>query len=49
MRPEDDPAFTEVTGRIKGFAQGKKAHPPAAAKAKEARTRLSSPSDDAAR
>ena len=36
VRPEDDPAFSQVTGNVKSFAKHKKAHPPAASKAREA-------------
>lgn len=48
VRPEDDPAFSQVTGSIKGFAQSRKAHPPAASKAKEAQAAALPPSDDVA-
>jgi hypothetical protein len=48
VRPEDDPAFTRVTGTIKGVAQSRKAHPPAAAKAKEAQAAALPPTDDVA-
>lgn len=48
VRPEDDPAFSQVTGNIKGFAQSRKAHPPAASKAKEAQAAALPPSDDVA-
>ncbi|WP_219816668.1 hypothetical protein [Arthrobacter sp. ZGTC131] len=48
VRPEDDPAFGQVTGTIKGFAQSRKAHPPAASKAKEAQAAALPPSDDVA-
>ena len=47
-RPEDDPAFTQVTGNVKGFAKDKKAHPPAASKAKEAQDAALAPTDDLA-
>ena len=46
--PEDDPAFTQVTGNVKGFAKAKKAHPPAASKAKEAQDAALAPTDDLA-
>ena len=45
-RPEADPAFTQVTGRVKGFAKQKKAHPPAASKAKQAQDAALPPTDD---
>lgn len=48
VRPEDDPAFSQVTGNIKGVAQSRKAHPPAASKAKEAQAAALPPSDDVA-
>ena len=48
IRPEDDPAFAQVTGTIKGVAQSRKAHPPAAAKAKEAQGAALPPTDDVA-
>ncbi|MEN8582286.1 hypothetical protein ABFP37_06230 [Burkholderia sp. RS01] len=48
VRPEDDPAFSQVTGNIKGFAQSRKAHPPAMSKAKEAQAAALPPSDDVA-
>lgn len=48
VRPEDDPAFTQVTGHVKGFAGAKKAHPPAASKAKEAQDAALAPADDVA-
>jgi len=47
-RPEQDPAFTEVTSTVKSFAKAKKAHPPAASKAKEAQDAALAPTDDAA-
>ncbi|WP_189259778.1 phage tail protein [Lentzea flava] len=43
-----DPAFLRVTGKVKGFAAAKKAHPPAAAKAKEAQDAAQAPADDLA-
>lgn len=43
-----DPAFMQVTEKIKGFAAAKKAHPPASAKAKEAQDAAQAPSDDLA-
>lgn len=46
LTPSEDPAFTAVTGRVAGFAGMKKAHPPAAAKAKEAQDAALAPSDD---
>ncbi|WP_190242989.1 hypothetical protein [Arthrobacter globiformis] len=48
VRPADDPAFSQVTGNIRGFAQSRKAHPPAASKAKEAQAAALPPSDDVA-
>ena len=48
VRPEDDPAFTQVTGNVKGFAKAKRAHPPAASKAKEAQDAALAPTDDLA-
>ncbi len=46
--PEEDPAFAQVTGNVKGFAKAKKAHPPAASKAKEAQDAALPPTDDLA-
>ncbi|MFI7543523.1 hypothetical protein [Actinoplanes sp. NPDC049599] len=46
VRPDDDPAFTQVRHNVKGFAQQKRAHPAAAAKAKEAQDAALAPSDD---
>ncbi|WP_196777644.1 phage tail protein [Lentzea aerocolonigenes] len=43
-----DPAFMQVTAKVKGFAADKKAHPPAAAKAKEAQDAAQAPADDLA-
>ncbi|MGW6446037.1 phage tail protein [Lentzea sp. NPDC055074] len=43
-----DPAFLQVTEKVKGFAAAKKAHPPASAKAKEAQDAAQAPSDDLA-
>jgi hypothetical protein len=48
VRPEDDQAFGQVTGNLKGFAKAKKAHPPAASKAKEAQDAALAPPDDVA-
>ncbi|BCW71114.1 hypothetical protein [Arthrobacter sp. NicSoilB8] len=48
VRPDEDPAFTRVTGSIKGFARAKKAHPPAASKAREAQGAALPPTDDVA-
>jgi hypothetical protein len=48
VRPTDDPAFTQVAGNLKSFASAKKAHPPAAAKAKEAQNAAVAPTDDVA-
>ena len=47
-RPEHDPAFTQVTGAVKGVAKAKRAHPPAASKAKEAQDAALAPTDDLA-
>lgn len=44
--PERDPAFTRVTAKVKTFAKAKRAHPPAAAKAKEAQDAALAPTDD---
>ncbi|TDO47271.1 phage-related protein [Kribbella sp. VKM Ac-2527] len=46
VRPEEDPAFTQVTSGVKGFAKAKRAHPPAASKAKEAQDAALAPTDD---
>jgi len=46
VRPADDPAFTQVKHNVKGFAKAKKAHPPAASKAKEAQDAALAPTDD---
>ena len=46
VRPEDDPAFTAVTGKVKATAREKRAHPPAAAKAKEAQDAALPPAGD---
>ncbi|MFD9705432.1 hypothetical protein [Lentzea sp. NPDC059081] len=43
-----DPAFVQVAEKVKGVAVAKKAHPPAAAKAKEAQDAAQGPSDDLA-
>jgi hypothetical protein len=48
VRPEDDPGFAQVAGSIKGVAQSRKAHPPAAAKAQEAQSAALPPTDDVA-
>ena len=48
VRPEDDPAFTQVTGNVKHFARGKRAHPPAASKARSAQDAALAPADDLA-
>ncbi|MBA3668436.1 MAG: hypothetical protein H0W65_12080, partial [Sphingomonas sp.] len=48
VRPEDDPAFAQVKGKVTGFAKDKKAHPPAASKAKEAQAAALAPTDDLA-
>ena len=46
VRPEEDPAFTQVTGGVKGFAKAKRAHPPPASKAKEAQDAALAPTHD---
>jgi hypothetical protein len=46
VRPEDDPAFSQVTGAVKRVAKDRKAHPPATAKAKEAQDAALAPTDD---
>jgi hypothetical protein len=48
VRPADDPAFTQVRAGITSFAKDKKAHPPAASKAKEAQDAALPPSGDLA-
>ena len=48
LRPEDDPAFTHVTGNVKRFARDKKTHPPAPRKAREAQGAALPPVDDLA-
>ena len=48
VRPEDDPAFTQVTGNVKDFAKAKRAHPPAASKAREAQGAALPPAGDLA-
>ena len=44
--PRSDPAFTQVTKNVKTFAKAKRAHPPAASKAKEAQDAALAPTDD---
>ena len=46
--PAADPSFRQVVTGVKGIAKAKKAHPPAAAKAKEAQDAALAPSDDLA-
>lgn len=46
VKPDQDPAFAQVKGNLKGFAKDKKAHPPAASKAKEAQDAALAPADD---
>lgn len=48
VKPAQDPAFSHVKGNVKGFAAAKRAHPPAASKAKEAQDAAVAPSDDLA-
>jgi hypothetical protein len=45
LAPAADPAFTAVTGAVVKHASAQKAHPPAAAKAKEAQDAAVAPSD----
>lgn len=46
IEPANDPAFAHVTRNVKAFAKAKRAHPPAAAKAKEAQDAALAPTDD---
>lgn len=46
VRPEHDAAFGQVSGRVGGVAKEKRAHPPAASKAKEAQDAALPPADD---
>lgn len=46
VEPASDPAFTSVTKNVKTFAKAKRAHPPAASKAKEAQDAALAPTDD---
>ena len=46
VRPEADPAFTAVTGKVKATGREKRAHPPATSKAKEAQDAAVPPSGD---
>ena len=48
VAPDQDPAFKQVTGNVKAFARDKRAHPPAASKAKEAQDAALAPTDDMA-
>ena len=48
VKPAQDSAFAQVKGNVKGFAAAKRAHPPAASKAKEAQDAAVAPSDDLA-
>ncbi|MGV9711221.1 deaminase domain-containing protein [Gordonia sp. NPDC003424] len=48
MPPGRDPAFTAVTSNVTAFAKAKRAHPPAASKAKEAQDAALPPTDDIA-
>src|SRR5262249_15083577 len=48
VRPQDDPAFTRVTGNVKRFARARRAHSPAASKAREAQDAALAPADDLA-
>jgi hypothetical protein len=44
--PEQDPAFTKVTGSVTEVGRRKRAHPPAASKAAEAQDAALAPTDD---
>lgn len=46
VRPQDDPAFTRVTGTVTATARQKRAHPPATTKAAEAQAAALPPSGD---
>ncbi len=46
VAPDEDPAFKQVTKNVKTFAKAKRAHPPAASKAKEAQDAALAPTDD---
>ncbi|WP_111765071.1 hypothetical protein [Nakamurella deserti] len=48
VRPEQDPAFTAVTGSVKRVAAAARTHPPAAAKAGEAQAAAVPPAGDVA-
>ncbi|RXZ47043.1 hypothetical protein, partial [Agromyces binzhouensis] len=48
VTPAEDPAFARVAGGVRSFAAAKRAHPPAASKAKEAQDAAVAPSDDLA-
>ena len=48
VRPAADKAFTQVTNSVKAAAAAKRAHPPAASKAKEAQDAALAPADDLA-
>ncbi|WP_285031735.1 hypothetical protein [Mycolicibacterium sp. lyk4-40-TYG-92] len=48
VAPHEDPAFTAVTHHVGTFAKDKRAHPPAASKAKEAQDAALAPTDDVA-
>lgn len=48
VKPGQDPAFTAVTAGVKAVAKDKRAHPPAASKAKEAQDAALAPTDDIA-
>ena len=48
IMPAQDPAFAQVKGNVKQVAAAKRAHPPAAAKAKEAQDAALPPSNDLA-
>lgn len=48
VAPAKDPAFARVAGGVRTFGAAKRAHPPAASKAKEAQDASVAPSDDLA-
>ncbi|GAB5900519.1 hypothetical protein OKHIL_63280 [Mycolicibacterium mageritense] len=48
VKPGQDPAFTAVTAGVKAVGKDKRAHPPAASKAKEAQDAALAPTDDIA-
>jgi hypothetical protein len=46
--PEQDPAFSRVTGGVRAVAADKRAHPPAGSQAEQAQSAALAPSDDVA-